>query len=82
VSGLTDGLVTKLAVYQLATVFGFEGPAALNGNQFIDESALFPKKSSIERGAFVNLPSGPGIGIEPDERAWAAISCPDLGPPL
>ena len=33
VSGLTDGLLTKLAVCQIAAAFGCAGPAALNGSQ-------------------------------------------------
>src|SRR5205814_2149107 len=42
VSGLTDSLLTKVAVCQVALAHGFAGPAALNGTQSIDEPALFP----------------------------------------
>jgi len=66
VSGLTDGLLTKLAACQLASVFGIEGPVALNGSQFIDESGLYPAKSEVERGGNVRLNDAPGIGVEPD----------------
>jgi L-alanine-DL-glutamate epimerase-like enolase superfamily enzyme len=66
VSGLTDGLLTKLAACQLASVFGIEGPVALNGSQFIDESGLYPAKSEVERGGNVRLNDTPGIGVEPD----------------
>jgi L-alanine-DL-glutamate epimerase-like enolase superfamily enzyme len=66
VSGLTDGLLTKLAACQLASVFGIEGPVALNGSQFIDEAGLYPAKSEVERGGNVRLNDAPGIGVEPD----------------
>jgi L-alanine-DL-glutamate epimerase-like enolase superfamily enzyme len=66
VSGLTDGLLTKLAACQLASVFGIEGPVALNGSQFIDETGLYPAKSEVERGGNVRLNDAPGIGVEPD----------------
>lgn len=69
VSGLTDGLLTKLAVCQVAAAHGFAGPAALNGSQFIDESAVFPAKGDHESGGVVRLGDEPGIGIRPDEDA-------------
>ncbi len=69
VSGLTETLLSKLAACQVASVFGFTGPAALNGSQFLDETALYPTKSSIERNGTVHLPTEPGIGIRPDEQA-------------
>jgi L-alanine-DL-glutamate epimerase-like enolase superfamily enzyme len=69
VSGLTDGLLTKLAVCQVAAAFGCAGPAALNGSQFIDESALFPTKADAESGGTVYLTAEPGIGVRPDEGA-------------
>jgi L-alanine-DL-glutamate epimerase-like enolase superfamily enzyme len=66
VSGLTDGLLTKLAACQLASVFGIEGPVALNGSQFIDESGLYPAKGDVESGGSIKLNDAPGIGVEPD----------------
>lgn len=69
VSGLTDGLLTKLAVLQLTAAFGYDGPAALNGSQFTDESALFPRKADLEHRGHVALPDTPGIGVEPDLHA-------------
>lgn len=68
VSGLTDGFLTKVAVCQTALAFGFAGPAALNGSQFTDESALFPQKAGMERGGSVHLNDDPGIGVAPDEN--------------
>lgn len=74
VSGLTDGFLTKVAVCQMALAFGFAGPAALNGSQFTDESAIFPAKNAIEYGGSVHLTDAPGIGVEPDESALRAHS--------
>ena len=66
VSGLSDGLLTKLAACQLASVFGVTGPVALNGSQFNDEGGLYPDKAEVERAGFVHLNDQPGIGVEPD----------------
>jgi muconate cycloisomerase len=73
VSGLTDSLLTRAAVCQVALVYGFDGPAALNGSQFIDESAVYPDKSRIEFGGAVHLNSEPGIGVAPDLAALAEL---------
>jgi muconate cycloisomerase len=67
VSGLTESLLAKAAACQVATAFGFDGPAALNGSQFLDESALFPDKAAIEYDGAVHLSDAPGIGVQPDE---------------
>jgi L-alanine-DL-glutamate epimerase-like enolase superfamily enzyme len=69
VSGLTDSLLTKLAVCQLASVYGYHGPAALNGSQFIDESALYPDKSTIEFDGTIHLGEQYGIGVHPNQQA-------------
>lgn len=69
VSGLTDGFLTKCAVCQTALAWGCAGPAALNGSQFTDESALFPDKASLEHDGAVHLNAAPGIGVAPDETA-------------
>jgi muconate cycloisomerase len=66
VSGLTDGLLTKMAACQLASVFGITGPVALNGTQFIEEEALYPAKSEVEGNGRIRLNDAPGIGVEPD----------------
>jgi muconate cycloisomerase len=73
VSGLTDGLLTKLAACQVALAYGCTGPAALNGSQFTDESALFPDKARMEHGGAVHLDETPGIGVAPDEAALRAL---------
>ncbi|TMF01375.1 MAG: hypothetical protein E6I52_11570 [Chloroflexi bacterium] len=74
VSGLTDSLLTKVAACQVALVYGFEGPAALNGSQFVDESAPFPDKARIEFDGAVHLGSEPGIGVVPDAAGLAELS--------
>jgi muconate cycloisomerase len=67
-SGLTDGLLTKLAVCQVVAAHGTGSPAALNGSQFLDESALYPDKTELEPGGEVRLPETPGVGVEPSEE--------------
>jgi L-alanine-DL-glutamate epimerase-like enolase superfamily enzyme len=67
-SGLTDGLLTKLAVCQVVAAHATGVPAALNGSQFLDESALYPDKGAVEPGGRVRLPDTPGIGVEPQEE--------------
>jgi muconate cycloisomerase len=62
-------LLAKVAACQVASVYGFAGPAALNGSQYLDEGALYPEKGRIEFDGAVHLPEGPGIGVRPDERA-------------
>jgi len=69
VSGLTDSFLTKVAVCQTALAFGFDGPAALNGSQFTDDSMLFPRKGEMEQGGDLHLNDEPGIGVQPDEDA-------------
>jgi muconate cycloisomerase len=76
VSGLTDSLLTKVAVCQVALVYGFEGPAALNGSQFVDESALFPDKDRLESGGSVHLDTRPGLGVAPDEAVLREMQQP------
>ncbi len=78
VSGLADGLLTKLASCQTAAAFGFYGPAALNGSQFIDESILYPDKPNIENRGSVLLDESVGIGVEPDEAGIRELLMADL----
>ncbi len=68
VSGLTDSLLTKLAACQLAATFGHAGPAALNGSQFLYESALYPEKAQYEWSGAVHLGEQSGIGVQPDQQ--------------
>ena len=73
VSGLADGLLTKLAATQVAASIGISGPLALNGSQFIDESAIFPDKATFEHEGSVHLGDNLGIGTAPDEAALAKM---------
>jgi L-alanine-DL-glutamate epimerase-like enolase superfamily enzyme len=73
VSGLTDSLLTRAAVCQVALVYGFDGPAALNGGQFIDDSALYAGPARIDFDGAVHLGGEPGIGVAPDPGALAEL---------
>ena len=75
-SGLTDGLLTRVAACQVAAAFGSAGPAALNGGQFLDESALYPGRVEVESRGEVRLPDGPGIGVEPDPDGIRELGVP------
>lgn len=79
VSGLTDGLLTKVAVCQVAAAFGYAGPAALNGSQFTDETAIFPDKAEVESGGTVHMTADAGIGVRPDEEALRDLLVDDGG---
>ena len=74
VSGLTDPFLSKVAALQVAAAHGVTHPSALNGSQFLDESALFPQKAAMETGGAVTLSDRPGIGVEPDEAALRALA--------
>ncbi len=78
VSGLTDSLLTRLAVCQLALAFGFSGPAALNGSQFVDESQLYPGKAAIEFEGAVHLGEQIGIGVYPHQQAIEQFLAKDI----
>jgi L-alanine-DL-glutamate epimerase-like enolase superfamily enzyme len=78
VSGLTESLLAKVAACQVASVYGFVGPAALNGSQFLDEAALYPSKPAIEHDGTIHLPAAPGIGVRPDEAALADFLVKEL----
>lgn len=73
-SGLTDGLLTRVAACQVVAAFGGTTPAALNGGQFLDDSELYPARDGIERPGEVRLPDTPGIGVEPDLDALSRLA--------
>lgn len=66
-SGLTDPDFSLAAAAQLYTWAGITRPCALNGPQFLADSlvgtALTPAKDVF------TVPTGPGLGLTPDERA-------------
>jgi muconate cycloisomerase len=77
VSGLTDGLLGRAAACQVAAAYGGEGPAALNGGQFLDETPLYAA-ARIESGGSVQLPDTAGLGIEPEEELVREVLDPEL----
>jgi L-alanine-DL-glutamate epimerase-like enolase superfamily enzyme len=74
VSGLSDGMLVKLAACQTALACGCAGPAALNGSQFMDDAGVYPDKARFERDGAVVFGDEPGIGIEPDPEALRALA--------
>lgn len=78
VSGLTDSLLARLAACQVALAAGYDGPAALNGGQFLDERELYPGLAAVEHGGAIRAPDAPGIGVQPDEAALERYLARDL----
>jgi L-alanine-DL-glutamate epimerase-like enolase superfamily enzyme len=64
-SGLTDPDVALAAALQLYGAYGLKFPAALNGPQFLRGSFL-RRPLAVEGGA-IDVPAGPGLGVEVDE---------------
>ena len=73
-SGLTDSDLSLAASLALFGSYGLQYPAALNGPQFLAASVL-KKPLSIENDE-AEVPVGPGLGIDVDETAIAAIRSP------
>ncbi len=71
-SGLTDPDVSLSASLALYAAYGLRFPAALNGPQFLAHSIL--KTPLAQTDGVINVPSGPGLGVEIDEAQLAAIS--------
>lgn len=76
VSGLSDGLLTKMAACQVAAAFGVKHPLALNGSQFLNETALYPEKDKYESRGTVFLDQALGIGVHPIEAKVRALTLP------
>lgn len=64
-SGLCDPDVSLAASLILYGAYDLEGPAALNGLQFIDGSVL--KNPFTVRDGSLEVPEGPGLGVTVDE---------------
>jgi L-alanine-DL-glutamate epimerase-like enolase superfamily enzyme len=64
-SGLSDPDLSLAASLALFAAYGLEKPAALNGPQFQHDSILKTPLSIV--GDMVEVPSGPGLGVEVDE---------------
>lgn len=72
-SGLTDPDVSLAASLQLFGAYGLKFPAALNGPQFLSGSLL--RKPLAVKDGEIEIPVGPGLGVEVDEqklRKWRA----------
>ncbi len=65
-SGLTDPDVSLAASLQLFGAYHLKFPAALNGPQFLNGSFL--KTPLIVKDGHMEVPLGPGLGVEVDEE--------------
>ncbi|MAG57996.1 MAG: mandelate racemase [Planctomycetes bacterium] len=70
-SGLTDPDVSLAATLALYGSYKLARPAALNGPQFLAESVL--KTRLTAKDGKLAVPTGPGLGIEVDERKLADL---------
>ena len=64
-SGLTDPDISMAATVSLYAAYGLQRPAALNGPQFLTADML--QKPLAIRDGKIEVPTGPGLGIEVDE---------------
>ncbi len=64
-SGLTDPDISLAATVGLYAAYGLQKPAALNGPQFLTADVL--RQPLAIRDGKIELPTGPGLGIEVDE---------------
>ncbi len=71
-SGLTDPDVSLAASLHLYGTYHLKYPAALNGPQFLAGSFL-KKPLAVKEGALA-LPTGPGLGVEPEEEKIRSAS--------
>jgi L-alanine-DL-glutamate epimerase-like enolase superfamily enzyme len=67
-SGLTDPELSLAASIHLFAWAGLDGPAALNGPQFLAERGTSDEQFRARRDS-VRVPAGPGLGIALDARA-------------
>ncbi len=65
-SGLTDPDISLAASLILYGAYGLKKPAALNGPQFLTADVL--KKPLRIQNGWAHVPTGPGLGIDVDER--------------
>jgi L-alanine-DL-glutamate epimerase-like enolase superfamily enzyme len=70
-SGLSDPDISLAATLCLYGAFGLKKPAALNAPQFlVDDVLVRPLKP---RGDVIEVPTGPGLGIDVDEKKVMAL---------
>jgi|TARA_B100000959_G_scaffold86128_1_gene91454 L-alanine-DL-glutamate epimerase-like enolase superfamily enzyme len=70
-SGLTDPDISLAATLALYGAYGLKKPAALNGPQFLTVDLL--KKPLKVKDGKMQVPKGPGLGIEVDEDRLAEL---------
>ena len=70
-SGLTDPDIALAATLGLYGAFGLKKPAALNGPQFLTADVL--KKPLTIKNGMVDVPEGPGLGVEVSEEKVIAL---------
>jgi len=71
-SGLTDPDISLAACIKLYAAYGLTRPAALNGPQFITTSVL--NKRISDAGGKLQIPTGPGLGIDVNEQKVIELS--------
>lgn len=75
-SGLTDPDVSLAASLALYGAFGLKYPAALNGPQFLSATVL--KHPFTVTDGTLEVPRGPGLGVEVDESLVPRLAVKDL----
>jgi muconate cycloisomerase len=75
---LTDPDVSLAATLNLYSAFGLKKPAALNGPQFLAADVL--KKPLAVADGYIDVPTGPGLGIEVDEEKVKSLVVRNLIP--
>jgi len=71
-SGLTDPDVSLAASLALYGAYGLKFPAALNGPQFLGASVV--RQPLVPKGGKLDVPDGPGLGVEVEETKIKAIA--------
>ena len=71
-SGLTDPDISLAATLALYGAYELKFPAALNGPQFLDASVL--PEPLMPRDGKLDVPTGPGLGIQVDENKVRELS--------
>jgi L-alanine-DL-glutamate epimerase-like enolase superfamily enzyme len=77
-SGLTDPDISLAATLALYAAYGLDKPAALNGPQFLAASVL-KQPLKVVNGQ-LDVPQGPGLGIEVDEAKVRELSARSFDP--
>lgn len=71
-SGLTDPDISLAATLGIYGAFGLEKPAALNGPQFLTADVLKQPLKVVD--GKMDVPTGPGLGVEVDEEKVRALA--------